>query len=56
MNVKSNGIINNNDQDKQCRICFQNDETISPLISPCSCTGSLKIFIHYVYKNGYNQK
>ena len=41
----NNNIINNNEQDKQCRICFQNDETISPLISPCSCTGSLK-YIH----------
>jgi pSer/pThr/pTyr-binding forkhead associated (FHA) protein len=46
-------IINNNvennckniDPDKQCRICFSNDEKISPLISPCSCIGSSK-YIH----------
>ena len=29
----------------QCRICFTYDENISPLISPCSCTGSSK-YIH----------
>ena len=42
-----NKNINNNNinTDKQCRICFNNDEKISPLISPCSCTGSLK-YIH----------
>lgn len=42
---KSNNNNKNNDPDKQCRICFQNDEKISPLISPCSCTGSSK-YIH----------
>ena len=31
--------------DKQCRICFSNNEDLSPLISPCSCTGSSK-YIH----------
>lgn len=35
----------NEDPEKQCRICFQNDETVSPLISPCSCIGSSK-YIH----------
>jgi pSer/pThr/pTyr-binding forkhead associated (FHA) protein len=46
---KSNNKSNNNklkdDPDKQCRICFSNDETVSPLISPCSCIGSSK-YIH----------
>ena len=52
---KNKMIINNknsdkgsnkkNDPDKQCRICFNSDEEISPLISPCSCTGSSK-YIH----------
>ena len=37
--------IKNEDDEKQCRICFTNNEDISPLISPCSCTGSSK-YIH----------
>lgn len=46
INGLKNKINNNNkDIDKQCRICFNNDEKQSPLISPCSCTGSLK-YIH----------
>ena len=45
INNINNNTNKNNDPDRQCRICFQNDEEISPLISPCSCTGSLK-YIH----------
>ena len=47
INNLNKNINNNNDKnaDKQCRICFNSDENISPLISPCSCTGSLK-YIH----------
>ena len=37
--------VDKKEEEKQCKICFQNDETISPLISPCSCTGSVK-YIH----------
>ena len=46
--IINNNVENNNknsDPDKQCRICFSNDEKISPLISPCSCIGSSK-YIH----------
>ena len=45
LNKKINNNNNDINTDKQCRICFNNDEKISPLISPCSCTGSLK-YIH----------
>ena len=38
-------IRTNDSSDKQCRICFSNSEELSPLISPCSCTGSSK-YIH----------
>ena len=46
MNINNNNNNNkNNEEERQCRICFLNDESISPLISPCSCTGSSK-YIH----------
>ena len=44
-NINNINIIQNERNDIQCRICFTNDESISPLISPCSCTGSSK-YIH----------
>ena len=44
-NINDTNIIQNEKNDMQCRICFTSDETISPLISPCSCTGSSK-YIH----------
>src|SRR5688572_19805468 len=31
--------------DKQCRICFEAEETHSRLVSPCKCKGSQK-FVH----------
>ena len=37
--------VPNDSIDKQCRICFSSSEELSPLISPCSCTGSSK-YIH----------
>ena len=40
-----NNIVTSDSLDKQCRICFSNSEELSPLISPCSCTGSSK-YIH----------
>ena len=46
-NINNINTYKTNDTEKQCRICFQNDESISPLISPCSCTGSLK-YIHLI--------
>lgn len=52
-NKASNNTINNinnikkESEEKQCRICFSNSEDISPLISPCSCTGSSK-YIHLI--------
>ena len=43
--INDNYNTGKKEEEKQCKICFQNDEKISPLISPCSCTGSLK-YIH----------
>ena len=43
--INNINIIKKENTDKQCRICFTNNEDISPLISPCSCTGSSK-YIH----------
>ena len=43
--INNINIIQKENTDKQCRICFTNNEEISPLISPCSCTCSSK-YIH----------
>ena len=44
-NINNINIMQDDKNNIQCRICFTNDESISPLISPCSCTGSSK-YIH----------
>ena len=44
-NINNINSIKNENNDMQCRICFTYDENISPLVSPCSCTGSSK-YIH----------
>lgn len=38
-------FTNRNREDKMCRICYEEDEEISKLISPCACKGTMA-FIH----------
>jgi len=38
-------FTNINTEDKMCRICYEEDEEISQIISPCACSGTMA-FIH----------
>lgn len=45
-----NAILNRQNSSKQsdvicCKICLSEEEPTNPMISPCSCTGSMK-YIH----------
>ena len=44
INVQNNFYIDHDDE-KICRICYEEDENISKLLYPCACSGSIK-YIH----------
>ena len=44
INVQNNFYIDH-DEEKICRICYEEDENISKLLYPCACSGSIK-YIH----------
>jgi len=44
INVQNNLYIDHAEE-KMCRICYENDEDMSKLLSPCACSGSIK-YIH----------